>query len=111
MYRHFVHLVAGLAVLLMIVPPVCDTFDRWDRRPEMPMVGHNTETTVVVFTADLGLCMVVAWASIQLMQWLVAVFAPYILIVVRSSFGPLMRATDYFLLLFSPPWRQISLRI
>jgi hypothetical protein len=100
-----------MAVLLMVLPPVTDTFDRWDHHPEFPMVGHNTETNVVVFTADLGLGMVVAWASVRLMQWLVALFAPFLLQIFSAPWGPRVRATEYLLLLFSPPWRAMSLRI
>ncbi len=111
MYRHVVHFVAAVAVLLMVLPPVFDTFDTWDRRPEVPVAGHNTETTLVVVTVDLGMCMVVAWASIRLMRWLVALLKPFVLKVLAAAFDPPVRATDYLLLLFSPPWRLLSLRV
>ena len=111
MYRHVVHFVATVAVLLMVLPPVFDAFDTWDKRPEFPMVGHNTETNIVVFTADLGMCVVVAWASIYLMQWLVTLFAPYLPQIFSAPHGPEVRATEYLLWLFSPPWRVVSLRI
>jgi hypothetical protein len=110
-YRHVVHFVATLAVLLMVLPPVFDTFDTWDKRPEIPMVGHNTETNIVVCTADLAMCMVVAWASICLMQWLVTLFPPYLLQIFSAPVEPEVRATEYLLSLFSPPWRVVSLRI
>lgn len=111
MYRHLLRFLAATAVLLMLLPPLFDTFDTWDKRPELPVAGHNTETTLVLLTAELGMCMVVAWASIRLTQWLVALFAPYLLQVFPAPFRPPVRATDYLLLLFSPPWRPVSLRI
>ena len=111
MYRHVVHFVATLAVLLMVLPPVLDTFDTWDKRPELPIVGRNTETNIVVFTADLAMCMVVAWASICLMQWLVTLLARCLLQIFSAPPRPEVRATEYLLLLFSPPWRVVSLRI
>ena len=95
----------------MVLPPVFDTFDTWDRRPEIPMAGHNTETTVRELSAELGMCMVVAWAAIQLMQWLVELLAPYLLQIFSAPLGPEVRATEYLLVLFSPPWRSVSLRI
>ena len=110
-YRHVVHFVVTVAVLLMVLPPVFDAFDTWDKRPEFPMVGRNTETNIVVFTADLGMCMVVAWASICLMQWLVTLLAPCLPQIFSAPRGPEVRATEYLLLLFSPPWRDVSLRI
>jgi hypothetical protein len=110
-YRHVVHFVATVAVLLMVLPPVFDAFDTWDKRPEFPMVGRNTETNIVVWTADLAMCLVVAFESICLMQWLVRLFAPYLLQIFSVPLGPEVRATEYLLLLFSPPWRVVSLRI
>ncbi len=95
----------------MLLPPVFDTFDTWDKRRELPVAGHNTETTLVLVTAELGMCMVVAWTSVRLMQRLVAVFAPYLLQIFPAAFRPGVRATDYLLLLYSPPWRAVSLRI
>jgi len=110
-YRHVIHFVATVAVLLMVLPPVLDTFDTWDKRPELPMVGRNTETNIVVCTADLAMCMVVAGSSICLLQWLVTLFAPYLQQIFSAPHGPEVRATEYLLLLFSPPWRVVSLRI
>ena len=111
MVRHLLHLVVAAAILLMFLPPVFDTFDSWDRRPEIPVAGHNTETTLVLVSADLGLCAVVAWTALRFLDWLVALFAPYLLQIFPAPFRPLARATDYLLLLFSPPAPPLSLRI
>ena len=95
----------------MLLPPVFDAFDQWDRRPEIPVAGHNTETTLVLVTAELGLCAVVAGTAFRFLQRLVALFAPYLLQIFPAPFRPHARATEHLLLLFSPPLRPLALRI
>lgn len=104
-------LFAALTILLMVLPPLFDTFDNWDMKPELPVVGHNVETTIVVVSADLGLCFAVAWFSSLLLNWLLALFPPQVLKLVPSSFQTRAYGIEYLLLLFSPPWRLTSLRI
>ncbi len=94
----------------MAVPPVCDAFDTWDKTPEIPLAGHNTETTLMVFGLEAGVCLAVAWASILLLDGLAAWFAPR----VQKAPAPIrsqVRATDYLMWIFSPPWTFASLRI
>ena len=99
-----------MTIALMVLPPLFDTFDTWDRRPELPLVGHNTETTVAMLAVGAGMCAAVAWASVLLLNWLAAVLGAR----VEEAQGiawPQRRATEYLLLLFSPPWAFSSLRI
>lgn len=110
MSRRLLSIVATAIIALMVLPPVFDTFDHWDKTPEIPVVGHNTETTVVAIASDLAIGLVVAWASVLLATWLGAWLMP------RIAKAPVVakrgvRATDYLLLLFSPPWETVTLRI
>lgn len=101
---------AALTIFLMVVPPLCDTFDTWDKTPELPLVGHNTETTVAAIALDLGVGLAVAWTAVLLLNCLAALFAPS----VQMGLVPRprhVRATDYLIELFSPPWDLTSLRI
>ena len=109
--RRLRHLVAAMAILLMVVPPLFDTFDTWDKGPELPVIGHNTETNVVLATASLGICFAVISAGILVFNGLAALLEASI--EVSTPMAPLARArsTDYLLLLYSPPWRLSSLRI
>ena len=110
MKRRLLGIFAAIAILLMALPPLFDTFDHWDKRPELPMVGHNTETTVAMVAVGIGMSVTVAWAVVLLFQWLASFLAPRTLkalVPVR----PGVRATDYLLLLFSPPWAFTALRI
>lgn len=101
---------AALTIFLMVAPPLCDTFDTWDKTPELPVVGHNTETTVASMALDLGMGLAVAWTAVLLLNWLTALFAPFIE-KLRTPGPPQVRATDYLLLLFSPPLEITILRI
>lgn len=95
----------------MVMPPLFDTFDNWDTKPELPVVGHNVETTLVVVSADLGLCFAVAWVSTLLLTWLLALFSRFVRNLAPTPFQDHAYGTEYLLLLFSPPWRLTSLRI
>lgn len=110
MYRRFLILVAAVTILFMVLPPLFDTFDTWDRSPEIPVAGHNTETNLVVIALEVGVGLAVAWASFLLLNWVAAWFAPRVQKTPAPA-GPEVRATDYLLWLFSPPWAFASLRI
>ena len=110
MRRRFLILVAAAAILLMVFPPVFDAFDKWDRTPEIPIAGHNTETDFVVLALEVGLGMAVAWAATLLVNWLAAWFAPRAQKALVPT-RPQVCAIDYLLWLFSPPWAFASLRI
>ena len=111
MRRRFLALVTTAIILLIAVPPVLNAFDSWDKTPELPMVGHDTETTLMVMALEAGMGVAVAWASVKLLDWFAAAILPDAIEIapVRVRMG--VRATAYLLLLFSPPWRDISLRI
>jgi len=111
MQRRLPALITASLILLMVVPPILNTFDWWDKTPELPVVGHDTETTLMMAAVEVGLCVAVAWGSVCLFALLALTLrlgrvdvAP-----VRALRG--VRATEYLLLLFSPPWRIVSLRI
>ena len=111
MHRRLFAFFATAIVLLMIVPPVLNAFDSWDKTPELPIVGHDTETTLMVMACEAGMGVAVAWASIRLLDWLAAVLLPGIVAAAPLRILRGIRATAYLLLLFSPPWRVLSLRI
>lgn len=104
-------LFGAMTIFLMVLPPLFDTFDNWDTKPELPVVGHNVETTVVVVSVDLSLCFVVAWVSTLLLKWLLALFSQFAHNLAPVSIQPNAYGIEYLLLLFSPPWRLTSLRI
>ncbi len=110
MYRRFLGIVAAMAIVLMVLPPLFDTFDTWDKAPELPVVGHNTETTLMVMGLEAGMGLIVAWASVLVLNWLAVMFA---LRTHEASVPaqPGVRATEYLLLFFSPPRALSSLRI
>ena len=99
-----------MTILLMVLPPLFDTFDTWDKRPELPVAGHNTETTIAMMALEAGMGVAVAWASVLLLNWLAEIFAPR-MVARRARARSGFRATDYLLLLYSPPWAFTSLRI
>jgi hypothetical protein len=110
MSRRILGIIAGITILLMVLPPIFDTFDKWDKTPEIPVSGHNTETTLSMMAVGVGMGLTVAWSAVLLLQWLAEIFAPRMLTtqaVARAG----VRATEYLLLLFSPPWAFASLRI
>ena len=110
MKRRLFGIFAAIVILLMALPPVFDTFDHWDKTPEIPVVGHNTETTVAVVAVGFGMCVAVAWAAVLLLEWLASFLTPRAL----KMLAPVQfagRATEYLLLLFSPPWAFTTLRI
>ena len=111
MRRRLLAIVTTAIVLMIAMPPVLNAFDSWDKTPELPMVGHDTETTLMVMALEAGMGVAVAWASVKLFDWLAAAILPDMIEAapVRVRLG--VRATAYFLLLFSPPWRAVSLRI
>lgn len=109
--RRLRNLVAAFAIALMVFPPLFDTFDSWDKGVELPFIGHNTETNIVIATAELGICFVVAVASVLFFSWVATFFKSF-----AAAFAPAIRephkhATDYLLLLYSPPWHTTALRI
>jgi len=111
MRRRLLPFVTVSMILMMVLPPVFNTFDVWDKGPELPLVGHDTETTLMMAALDIGLGMAVAWGSGRLLAWLAAE-----LLLWKIEAAPVhahrgVRATEYLLLLFSPPWRIASLRI
>jgi hypothetical protein len=109
-YRRLLTLVAAVTIFLMVLPPLFDTFDTWDKTPELPVAGHNTETTITVLALETGLGIAVAWASVVLLAWLAAHFAVPLLSLPLPA-QPEARGTEYQLLLFSPPALFTSLRI
>lgn len=110
MNRRLLGILAAIAILLMVLPPVFDTFDTWDKTPEIPIVGHNTETTIVWIAEGFAMCAVVAWSAVLLLQWLASILVPRALKLLLPV-QPDVRATDYFLILYSPPWAFTTLRI
>jgi hypothetical protein len=112
MRRRLLSLVTATIILMMVLPPVFNVLDRWDRGPELPLVGHDTETTLMMAAVDVGLGAAVAWSTVCLLAWLAAVLLPGTIAasaMVAEHYG--VGATEYLLLLFSPPWRIVSLRI
>ncbi|HEX8711018.1 MAG TPA: hypothetical protein VF730_04025 [Terracidiphilus sp.] len=103
--------VVAAIIALMVLPPLFDTFDTWDKRPEFPVVGHNTETTLAAMALEAGMGLAVGWLSVLLLNWVRKWLLPRIAeagAVARAG----VRATDYLLLLFSPPpWETVTLRI
>lgn len=103
---------AATIILMMVLPSVFNTFDKWDKGPELPLVGHDTETTLMMAALDFGLGMAVAWSAVHLLAWLAVVLLAagfFQVALPRVAHG--VCATEYLLLLFSPPWRVVSLRI
>lgn len=110
MNRRFFGIVIFAAIFLMVVPPLFNTIDTWDKRPEFPAAGHDTETSISMLSIEIGMCLTVAWASVLLLNWLASMFVPRTE-GVRTPRQPGVRATEYLLLLFSPPWAFTTLRI
>ena len=111
MHRRLLSLVTAALILTMILPPVCNTFDKWDKGHELPLSGHDAETTLMVMAFEMGLGIAAAWGSVLLLTWLAAVLLPGFLLTPAALVRCGIRATEYLLLLFSPPWRVIALRI
>lgn len=112
MHRRLLTLFAAATILLMVLPPLCNAFDTWDKKPEFPIAGRDTETSLMVFALEFGMGIAIAWSSVLLLAWLAKAFLPQS--TARSLAGVRrgVRATDYLLLLFSPPpWQSVSLRI
>lgn len=110
MRRRLLGIIAAATILLMVLPPLLDTFDKWDRTPEIPVSGHNTETTLSMLAVGVGMGLTVAWSAVLLLNWLAEIFAPGML-AAPAQVRPGFRATEYLLLLFSPPWAFATLRI
>lgn len=111
MHRRLLALATATIILLMVVPPVLNAFDTWDRKPELPLAGHDTETTLMILALEAATGMAVAWSSVVLLNWLATMLLAGLF---ESRIGEVLpgaAATDYLLLLFSPPWRPLSLRI
>ena len=111
MHRRLLALITTAIVFLIVVPPVLNAFDRWDKTPELPMVGHDTETTLMVMALEAGMGLAVAWAALRLLDWLAAAVPVATIRISPARIRLGVRATAYLLLLFSPPWRAVSLRI
>lgn len=103
-------IIAAATIVLMVLPPLFDSFDKWDRTPEIPVSGHNTETTMAMMAVGVGMCLTIVWSAVLLLNWLAEMFPPRRL-AARVAARPGVRATEYLLLLFSPPWAFASLRI
>jgi len=95
----------------MVLPPVFDTFDTWDKRPEIPIVGHNTETTIAVMSLGIGMCLGVAWLSILLLDRLFSRILRFLALSECVEVRMVALGSDYLLLLFSPPSHTVTLRI
>lgn len=111
MHRRLLTLIAATTIFLMVLPPVCNMFDKWDKGPELPLTGHDTETTLMVMAFEIGIGVAVAWSSVVLLAWLAKVLLPEMLETEPAQVCWGGRATEYLLLLFSPPGRRLSLRI
>lgn len=111
MRRRLLTLVAATIILLMVLPPVFNVFDSWDKAPEFPLTGHDTETTLMWMALEIGMGVAVAWSSVLLLAWLAEVLLPGALGIAPTPSRPCFCATEYLLLLFSPPWRDVTLRI
>jgi hypothetical protein len=86
--------------------------DKWDKGPELPLVGHDTETTLMMAAVDVGLGVAAAWSSVCLLAWLAAMLLLGMIEAAASAHAYRgVCATEYLLMLFSPPWRIVSLRI
>jgi hypothetical protein len=111
MRRRLQTLITASIVLLMVLPPLFNTFDTWDKGPELPLVGHDAETTLMMAALDVGLGLAMAWSAGCLLALLAAALLPWLIEIDSVHAHPGFRATEYLLLLFSPPWRIVSLRI
>lgn len=112
MRRRLLTIVTASMILMMVLPPVFNVVDRWDKGPELPLVGHDTETTLMMAAVDVGLGAAVAWSTVCLLDRLAAVLLLGMIETgtpARAHRG--LCATEYLLMLFSPPWRIVSLRI
>jgi hypothetical protein len=112
MRRRLLTIVTASMILMMVLPPVFSVVDKWDKGPELPLVGHDTEITLMMAAVDVGLGVAVAWSSVCLLAWLAAVLLLGMIetaVPVHAHRG--VRVTEYLLMLFSPPWRIVSLRI
>lgn len=99
-------------ILMMVLPPVFNVVDQWDKGPELPLVGHDTETTLMMAAVDVGFGVAVAWNSVSCLAWLAAVLLLRMIETAAPAHAQRgVRATEYLLMLFSPPWRIVSLRI
>lgn len=111
MDRRLLPLVAAMIILLMVLPPVFNAFDKWDKTPELPLAGHDTETSLMMMALEVGMGIAAAWSSVLLLAWLAAVLLAGMIEAASAQSLAGIRATEYLLLLFSPPWRTDSLRI
>jgi hypothetical protein len=111
MHRRLFAVFAATIILLMVVPPVCNSFDKWDKGPELPLAGRDTETTLSIVALEVGMGLAVAWGSIFLLNWLAAVHSRLTTETASLLIPCGIRATDYLLLLFSPPWQSLPIRI
>lgn len=112
MRKRLLTIVITSMILMMVLPPVFNVVDKWDKGPELPLVGHDTETTLMMSAVDVGLGVAAAWSSVCLLAWLDAVLMlGMIETAVPAHARRGVRATEYLLMLFSPPWRTVSLRI
>lgn len=111
MYRRLLAVAATTIIMLMVLPPVFNVFDTWDKKPELPLAGHDTETTLSMMALEFGMGIAVAWGSVCLLAWLATVLLSGFFEIAPTRMDRGVRATEYLLLLYSPPWRVVSLRI
>lgn len=111
MYRRLLAVAAATIIMLMVLPPVFNAFDTWDKKPELPLAGHDTETTVSMMAVEVGMGIAVAWGSVCLLAWLATALLSGFFEITPARMARGVRATEYLLLLYSPPWRTVSLRI
>lgn len=111
MRRRLLGVAAAIIIMLMVLPPVFNLFDTWDKRPELPLMGHDTETTLSMMALEVGMGIAVAWGSVCLLAWLAMVRLVTLFETAPDLALRGIRATEYLLRLYSPPWRIVSLRI
>ncbi len=62
MRKRLLTIVITSMILMMVLPPVFNVVDKWDKGPELPLVGHDTETTLMMSAVDVGLGVAAAWS-------------------------------------------------
>lgn len=112
MHRRALIFVVVAAIFMMVLPHVLEIFDTWDKRPEIPVAGHDTESTLMEVGFAAGACIGIAWLCASLTTFAAKILLP-LLFSPEPEFAvqPFQTATDYLKLLFSPPVSPPVLRI